>query len=66
MDDLISDAQNKNLFTFEQTGRTSILASIYVATIPLSKINQIDMDIYWKDYIIARKDRCGFLNEEEF
>ena len=65
MDELINDAQEKNLLTVETTGRSSILANIFMATKDMSKMDSLTLEMYWCDYIDIHGDYCGFIIEED-
>jgi hypothetical protein len=64
MDDLISDALQKNLITFEQTGRACKLAMILSHTKDMTKLPELDLGIYWTNYIAQRDDHAGFNDKE--
>jgi hypothetical protein len=65
MDNLIADAQLKHLISFNTLHRSIILYNIYGVTKDMTKLNPIDLQIYWADYVLARGDYAGVIFDEE-
>jgi hypothetical protein len=61
MDDLIADAQDKRLIEFGTVKPFIILMHLFMGLKDMSKIPQIELNIYWNDYIIQHGDYVGFI-----
>jgi hypothetical protein len=65
MDDLIQDAQNKHLIEFVKVKPFYYLMHLFMGLKDMSKLPELDLEIYWQDYIMLHIDWCGFTNEDE-
>lgn len=65
MDEQIADAINKNLITIESTTRIAKLHMILMSHKDMSKLNPIELNLYWVDYIDLHRDYAGFIYDEE-
>jgi hypothetical protein len=64
MDDLIEDAKNKGLISFEIRPRWLTLERIIKNMKNMAKLPEIELEIYWHNYILLHGDTVGFVNDD--
>jgi hypothetical protein len=65
MNDLIQDAQSKSLIEFTKVKPFYYLMHLFMGLKDMSKLSDIDLSLYWNDYILAHGDTCGFVYKED-
>lgn len=65
MDDFIEDALQKDLISFEKKPRSYNLRMVLYNTKNMEEMSDIDLDIYWINYMDLHYDHAGFTNDEE-
>ena len=66
MDALIQDMQLKKLISFDKRLRWLRLGRIYGTTKNMAKLPQIELDMYWYNYVNIHNDYCLYNWEDEY